>query len=118
MKNRKIVFTHLVVVLLTVAITNTTLFIKQPVTFPGRTVELGYPIHFVTLNFNVDQQTSMSGAPDSFLEESKFNILASWEQNSKKSQINYILSNLIIFFILEIVYFLINVFLFTPSKKQ
>jgi hypothetical protein len=73
-----------------------TLFIPRPATFPYRNVELGYPIHFVTLDFSNKQGTTMGGAPDYILERDKFSITTAWEEHTDTSWKNFLVSYLIV----------------------
>ncbi len=76
-----------------------TLFIPRPVQFPERIVKLGYPISFVTLDFST-LTTPMGGAPDYVLERRKFNITSSWENTTRKSQSRFIISYMIVLFVM------------------
>ena len=83
------------------------LFIPKPVKMPERTVHLGYPIPFVTLDFG-DQATPMGGAPDHLLARNKFNITSSWENRVYRSRKNFVLSYAIVLFILYGAWWLIG----------
>lgn len=118
MKFLKKIIKHLAIVFVTLVIIIGTLFIKQSVEFPERKIELGYPIHFWTLDFSGNRGgTTMNGSPDIYLKNRKFNILSSWEEYVETSWINFILSYLIIFFIIEGVVLLINRSRPPTSKK-
>jgi len=72
-----------------------TVFIPRPVQLPERTVKLGYPISFVTLDFST-LTTPMGGAPDDFLARNKFNITSSWENTTEVSRFRFIISYVIV----------------------
>ena len=84
------------------------LFIPRPVKMPERTVHLGYPISFVTLDFS-DQATPMGGAPDQLLARNKFNITSSWENRAYRSRKNFALSYAIVLFSLYGIWWLIGI---------
>lgn len=94
------IFFHLALMLLALALLTTTLFISQPVEFPERRINMGYPIHFYTLDFG-STNTSMGGAPDEFLRSRKFNYLSSWEERSQFSLPSFVVSYIIIFLGIE-----------------
>ena len=104
----KNVITHLVIVIFTVFILTGTLFISRPVNFPERKVNLGYPISFYTLDFS-STNTSMGGAPESYLKSRKFNAISSWEQSSQWNWQSYMISFTTIFFVFEIIYQIFNI---------
>ena len=93
---KKRVFKYLILLFLVYVIVWSTVFIARPVQLPQRTVQLGYPVSFVTLDFSTPT-TPMGGAPDSFLKRNKFNITASWENTAEVSRSRFMLSYVLVF---------------------
>lgn len=74
-----------------------TVFISRPVQLPERTLSLGYPVSFVTVDFS-NPATAKGGYPDYVLKRSKFNIKSSWETPTEVSRLRFILSYAIVLF--------------------
>jgi len=72
-----------------------TTFISRPVRLPERTVSLGFPVSFVTIDFS-KPTTQMGGAPDDFLRRGQFNITSSWEEPTEVSRVKFLLSYAIV----------------------
>lgn len=86
-----------------------TLFIKQQVEMPSRLVKLGYPLHFYTLDFSgIRGSTTLSGSPDSYLQENRFNITSSWEEFGEVNWFYLILSYALIFISVTLIQIIIS----------
>jgi len=104
---KKKVLKYLSFLFLVYVIVWSTTFIRRPVQLPERTVKLGYPISFVTLDFS-EPVTAMGGAPDYVLARSKFNIKSSWEERTEVSRSMFILSYVIVLFAIYGVWWIIG----------
>ncbi len=85
------------------------LFIPKPLVFPEKTVDLGYPLGFFTLEMSGNKgSTHLSGAPDEYLGSRKFNLLSVWEEYAEFSISDFIGSLMIVFLALLFILLFVN----------